>query len=152
MFLDFLFTGRKKPEKRPVWHWGEDRRIQRIMMEVESGFCEDTKTRRAYHMIHDFMMRDLIGGGLTILVWQRDAFPKHPFRKLDDTRKAQLEQINTIANERAKTAKDKALEDSRNMKMATMLTSLGYAFGITILLGIIFMVWQGGGFKNFKLF
>lgn len=138
----------KKVEKRPVWHWGEDRVIKRKMLEVESGVVLDNKVCRAHHMIHDFMMRDAIEGGLALVAWQRDAFPKHPFRKLDTVRKSQLEDINKIAAECGRTVKDRAIEEQKQYQFQSMLTMLGFIFGIIILISIIYMIWQGGGLEN----
>ena len=140
-----LGFGKDKLEKRPVWQWGEDRTIRRALMEVESGAVEDNKNSRAFHSIQDFMMRDHIKGGLTLLVWQRDAFPKNPFRTLDTAQKAQLEDINKIADEMGRKAKDKALDDRRRSQQMLMFNILGYVFGITILLVLAFLIWQNGG-------
>ena len=141
---------KQKSETRPVWEWGEDRQIKRISMQVESGVVINNKKNRAYHMIHDFMMRDHIKGGLVILTWQRDAFPKHPFRDIDAFRKQQLDDINQIAKESAKSAKDKAMDDTNRNRLVGMFTILGYTFGITILLGIVFMVFSSGAMSNWK--
>lgn len=135
----------KKEEKRPVWHWGEDRRITRNLWKVGNGVIEDFKTTRAFHSVQEFIMNDHVFGGLTLLVWQRDAFPKNPFRNIDSVKQQQLDDIDSIADEAGRIAKDKALEDNRRNKLLMMFTTLGYVFGITILLVLGFMIWKNGG-------
>lgn len=138
----------KKKEKRRVWHWGEDRVITNKELEVESGVVMDNKDNLAFHSVQEFVMNDMIGGGLTLLVWQRDAFPKNPFRNLEDIRKAQLDDIDSIADEAGRIAKDKAIEDSRRNKLLNMFTTLGYIFGIIIAITFLVLVWQNGGIQN----
>jgi len=139
-----------KKEKMAVWEWGENRTIQRISMDVDTAVVLHPKKPRAHHLIHDFTMRDHVYGGLALLVWQRDSFPKHPFRNIDAFLKSQLEDINQIAKDRAKSAKDKALDDAQRNRLAIMFTMLGYVFGIAVLLAIIYMVIQNGGLENLK--
>lgn len=148
--MAFSLFKKNKKDFLPVWVWQEDREIKRVEMEVTPGAVIDSKNSRAYHMIHDLMIRDHIVGGLTLVVWQRDAFPKNPFRSLDNVRQSQLEDINRIANEKGRTAKDQALLEAYRNKMVMMLTTMGYVFGIAVLLGIAFMVVRSGGVSNLK--
>lgn len=138
------FSG-KKVDKLPYYQWGENGKITRNIAEVESGALCDNKLNRAYHSIPDFKMRDHIKGGLVLLVWQRDAFPKNPFRQLDDVRERQLKDINMIAGEAGKTAKHQMIDERHREKLLNMFTTLGYAFGITILIVLAFVIWKSGG-------
>lgn len=140
--LDFIFNPKAK---LPVWLYGEGRTIKRFKGNVLSGAVEHSKEPWAFHMMQDFMMRDHIKGGLAIIVWQRDAFPRNPFRNVDEAYKRQLQDIDKIADEAGRTAKDKALEDRRKNSIFMALIALGLIFGIVILIIMAFTIWRNGG-------
>lgn len=137
----------KSKNKNNIWQWSEDREIRYMKLDVGSGTVDDNKNCRSYHSAQECIMKDHIKGGLTLAVWQRDAFPKNPFCDIDEAKKKQLSDIDAIAEEAGRVAKDKAIEDTRRNKLLNMFVTLGYVFGITVLIAFGWLIYQNGGIE-----
>jgi len=125
-----------------------DNRIKYLSLNVKDAVIEDEESYRAWHLLPELMIPDHVHGGMAFLLSERSAIPFHPFHTLETYREQQLNDIKAIAAEARKGVKEAARNDLRRQRIATMVTTMGYLFGILVVIALIFLIWKEGGFND----